>query len=158
MRGVFTVVLGILLLGALSFFGFRSYAAHEKARFDASGKAYVDMMAPKIMSTPDDFSQELLKQASPALLQQLTTSVNSAHAQGHVDQEAQRIKKLGDLKSYSGGSGESSVSFTFHGKEVTASYTGTAYFTNGPMLVFVDLEWVKNQWQIRSLQLSPVRE
>jgi hypothetical protein len=155
MRDVLSIALGILVLGALAFFGFRAYAAHEKERFEASGKTYVEMIAPKIISSPD-FSQELLKQASPALLQQLTNSANSAHAQGHVAQESKRIQNLGALKSYNGSSGEANVSFTFHGEDVTASYAGTADFVNGSMLVLVDLVWVKGQWQIRSFQLTPM--
>ena len=137
----FLQVLGGLFLGVLVVVGaLVGYAAHKGSKLDASSKSYVDQTLPVIAAKWS--KDELLKRASPELLQQINANPDQ------TDLLFGKFSQLGELKSYDGSKGDSFVLVNpMKGKIITANYLARATFEHGDAQISIRLIQHDDQWQ-----------
>ena len=134
----------ILVLIVVSFVG---YATYMRRTLDASSKAYIDNLVPRIISTWSQ--EEIIREASPQLLQILHEKPEL------LDQQFREISKLGKLLNYGGANGSSNMSYTTNqGQLVTANYTASAKFENGDAQIGVRLVQISAQWQLLLFEVN----
>jgi hypothetical protein len=135
------IFLCIILIGAIVF----SVAVYNGAKLDKSSKAYVDAVAPSIISSWN--SQELIKRASPAFLK--------VTPQDKLDTMFKMFSaKLGALKEYKGSKGSSSISLSPYGKIVTASYIVRATFEKADAEIKISIIQYNEEWQVLEFSVN----
>jgi hypothetical protein len=147
------MVLGVIALLLIIFAaGGFSYIAIMGSRLDASSKAYMDANIPTIISTWS--KDELEKRASEEFREGLTDRLTDQQWNLFLS----KVKPLGTFETYEGSKGQAYISLTFQkGKVVTAHYTASASFKNGPAEITVKLIQRNGQWQILSFTIdSPI--
>lgn len=140
--GLGIVFLCLLILGIIGIL----ISANSGSKLDKSSKAYVDEVAPIILTSWN--TQELLNRASPELLKfvpidKLNTLFNMLS------------EKLGRLKEYKGSEGEAKINIIFPGgRTVRAEYIVRAVFEKGDAEVMVTLIQHNNKWRIQGFHVS----
>jgi hypothetical protein len=119
--------------------------AIEGPRLDASSKAYVDANVPAIISTWS--WSELRKLASSEFRETLNDD--------QMNLFLPKLKQLGSFQKYDGSTGQSYISLTIkNGKVITAHYTASAIFQNGPAEIHIGLILKNGQWEINSFDVK----
>jgi len=114
-------------------------------KLDKESKAFVDAAIPAIVSGWD--VTELQKRASP----ELDESVDY----DDVEEYFGSLKQLGKFQEYRGSEGDSNVTISLSGYEITADYTASADFEAGSVEMQISLIRHSGQWQILDFKVSP---
>lgn len=145
MKKVFIVLGGIFLVVLIIGGGGITYMAITGNALDRQSKAYADTAIPAIV---DGWNEGALEtRESP----EFRTDVNRPD----LDRGFSMLRKLGNLKRYDGAKGEARIWITpEHGKQITASYIGSAEFDGGPAQIILRLIKHGNQWQILAFRVN----
>jgi hypothetical protein len=114
-------------------------------KLDKESKAFVDAAIPAIVSNWD--VTELQKRASP----ELDASVDYDDVEDYFDS----LRELGEFQEYNGSTGDSNITISVGGYEITADYTASADFEAGSVEIQISLIKRGNQWQILDFKVSP---
>ncbi|HXY61897.1 MAG TPA: hypothetical protein VEJ22_03080 [Nitrospirota bacterium] len=114
-------------------------------KLDKESKAFVDAAVPAIVSEWD--VTELQRRASP----ELDESVDY----DDVEEYFASLKQLGKFQEYKGSSGDSNITISLSGYEITADYTASADFEAGSVELQISLIRHGSQWQILDFKVSP---
>jgi hypothetical protein len=114
-------------------------------KLDNESKAFVDAAIPAIVSEWD--VSELQKRASP----ELDASVDYDDVEDYFDS----LKELGKFQEYNGSTGDSNITISIAGYEITADYTASADFETGSVEIQISLIKHDGQWQILDFKVSP---
>ena len=114
-------------------------------KLDRESKAYVDAAIPAIVSEWD--VSELQKRASP----ELDESVDY----DDVEEYFGSLQQLGKFQEYKGSVGDSNITISLSGYEITADYTANADFEAGSVEMQITLIRHNGQWQILDFKVSP---
>ncbi|UCG33009.1 MAG: hypothetical protein JSU68_15270 [Phycisphaerales bacterium] len=138
--GVLVICLLVIIGGVAAFFMIQAQ------RLRQSGRQYVDVSIPAIMSTWDP--DELDHRASPELrLAMPRDEVTAMFAALH--------ERLGPMETYEGCDGEVTLSYTLdEGKAARGTYEAAAKCAKGTLKIQVDLIYVNNNWLIRNLTFT----
>lgn len=139
-------VLGIIFLALVAAVGsLIGYAAYNGNRLDASSKAYVDSAVPAIVTNWSE--SELTARAAPQLMQGSTPA--------QLTKMFAWFRTLGPMKKYCGSKGDSNVSVTPQGKNVSANYVACAQFEKGEATIQVTLLQNKAEaWEIAGFRVN----
>jgi hypothetical protein len=129
------IFLCIIVIGIIGF----SIAAYHGTKLDKSSKAYVDKIAPLIISSWN--SKELVNRASPELLKAVPQDKWNAMFKMFS-------KKLEALKEYKGSKGDSFMNFSPVGKVITAIYIAQATFEKGNAEIKISIIQHNEKWQL----------
>jgi hypothetical protein len=114
-------------------------------KLDKESKAFVDAAIPVIVSDWD--VAELQKRASP----ELDESVDY----DDVEEYFVSLQQLGKFQEYKGSAGDSDITISLNGYEITADYTASADFEAGSVEIQISLIRHNGQWQILDFKVSP---
>jgi hypothetical protein len=114
-------------------------------KLDKESKAFVDAAIPAIVSDWD--VMELQKRASP----ELDESVDY----DDVEEYFGSLQQLGKFQEYKGSVGDSNITISLSGYEITADYTANADFEAGSVEMQISLIRHNGQWQILDFKVSP---
>ena len=114
-------------------------------KLDNESKAFVDAAIPAIVSEWD--VSELQKRASP----ELDASVDYDDVEDYFDS----LKELGKFQEYNGSTGDSNITISIAGYEITADYAASADFETGSVEIQISLIKHDGQWQILDFKVSP---
>lgn len=114
-------------------------------KLDKESKAFVDAAIPAIVSEWD--VDELQKRASP----ELDASVDYDDVEDYFDS----LQQLGKFQEYRGSTGDSNITISLSGYEITADYTASADFEAGSVDMQISLIKHGDQWQILDFKVSP---
>jgi len=114
-------------------------------KLDKESKAFVDAAIPAIVSDWD--VAELQKRASP----ELDESVDY----DDVEEYFGSLQQLGKFQEYKGSVGDSNITISLSGYEITADYTANADFEAGSVEMQISLIRHNGQWQILDFKVSP---
>lgn len=114
-------------------------------KLDKESKAFVDAALPAIITDWD--VAELQKRASP----ELDESVDY----DDVEEYFGSLQQLGKLEEYKGSTGDSNITISLSGYEITADYTASADFETGSVDMQISLIRHNGQWQILDFKVSP---
>lgn len=114
-------------------------------KLDKESKAFVDAAIPVIVSDWD--VTELQKRASP----ELDESVDY----DDVEEYFVSLQQLGKFQEYKGSAGDSDITISLNGYEITADYTASADFEAGSVEIQISLIRHNGQWQILDFKVSP---
>jgi len=114
-------------------------------KLDRESKAFVDAAIPAIVSDWD--VSELQKRASP----ELDESVDY----DDVEEYFGSLQQLGKFQEYKGSVGDSNITISLSGYEITADYTANADFEAGSVEMQITLIRHNGQWQILDFKVSP---
>jgi hypothetical protein len=114
-------------------------------KLDKESKAFVDAAIPAIVSDWD--VMELQKRASP----ELDESVDY----DDVEEYFGSLQQLGKFQEYKGAVGDSNITISLSGYEITADYTANADFEAGSVEMQISLIRHNGQWQILDFKVSP---
>lgn len=147
MRRFLQLVGGLFLLVVLGIGGFVAYVVYQGKALDASSKAYVQANVPAIVSPWS--KQELLKRASPQLLEQIRKHP------GKIDRMFQQLSSLGAMQRMGSVAGESNTSYNLPDSEsITAAYVLRAVFANGSVDIKVRLILQKGKWKFLNFYVT----
>ena len=135
---VFLAVIVLVVAGAAS-------VAIIGKRLDKESKIYVDAALPAIITEWD--ISELQKRASP----EYDASVDYDDLEDYFES----LRQLGKLEEYQGSTGDSNITISLSGCEITADYTATADFEKGSVELQVSLIKRNGSWQILDFQVNP---
>ncbi len=135
---VFLAVIVLAIAGAAS-------VAIMGKRLDKESKIYVDAALPAIITEWD--ISELQKRAGP----EFDASVDYDELEDYFES----LRQLGKLEEYQGSTGDSNITISLSGYEITADYTATADFEKGSVELQVSLIKHGNSWQILDFQVNP---
>lgn len=135
---VFLAVIVLVVAGAAS-------VAIIGKRLDKESKIYVDAALPAIITEWD--ISELQKRASP----EYDASVDYDDLEDYFES----LRQLGKLEEYQGSTGDSNITISLSGCEITADYTATADFEKGSVELQVSLIKRNGSWQILYFQVNP---
>jgi hypothetical protein len=140
------MVLGyvFLVLIILAAAGIASLAIIGK-RLDKESKVFVDSALPAIIEEWD--ISELQKRASP----EFDDSVDYDDLEEYLGS----LLELGKLEGYKGSTGESNITLSLGGYEITADYTASADFEKGSVEIQISLIKHNGAWQILDFRVSP---
>ncbi|HYA85739.1 MAG TPA: hypothetical protein VEI57_01575 [Nitrospirota bacterium] len=114
-------------------------------KLDKESKAFVDAAIPAIASDWD--VAELQKRASPELEESVDYD--------DVEEYFASLKQLGKFQEYKGSAGDSNITISLSGYEITADYTASADFEAGSVEMQISLIRHNGQWQILDFKVSP---
>ena len=114
-------------------------------RLDKESKASVDAALPAIIAEWD--VSELQKRASP----EYDASVDYDELEDYFES----LRELGKLEEYQGSTGDSNITISLSGYEITADYTATADFEKGSVELQISLIKHGNNWQILDFRVNP---
>ena len=114
-------------------------------KLDKESKAFVDAAVPAIVTDWD--VAELQKRASP----ELDESVDY----DDVEEYFGSLQELGKFQEYKGSTGDSNITISLTGYEITADYTASADFEAGSVDMQISLIRHNGQWQILDFKVSP---
>ncbi|MDA8423343.1 MAG: hypothetical protein M0Z89_08435 [Nitrospiraceae bacterium] len=135
---VFLAVIVLAIAGAAS-------VAIMGKRLDKESKGYVDAALPAIITEWD--ISELQKRASP----EFDASVDYDDLEDYFES----LRELGKLEEYQGSTGDSNITISPGGYEITADYTATADFEKGSVELQVSLIKHNGSWQILDFRVNP---
>ena len=135
---VFLAVIVLVVAGAAS-------VAIIGKRLDKESKIYVDAALPAIITEWD--ISELQKRASP----EYDASVDYDDLEDYFES----LRQLGKLEEYQGSTGDSNITISLSGCEITADYTATADFEKGSVELQVSLIKHNGSWQILDFRVNP---
>ena len=135
---VFLAVIVLVVAGAAS-------VAIIGKRLDKESKIYVDAALPAIITEWD--ISELQKRASP----EYDASVDYDDLEDYFES----LRQLGKLEEYQGSTGDSNITISLSGCEITADYTATADFEKGSVELQVSFIKRNGSWQILYFQVNP---
>lgn len=135
------IFLCIIVIGVIGF----SIAAYHGTKLDKSSKAYVDEVAPIIISSWN--VQELINRASPEFLNVVPRDKLDAMFKMLSD-------KLGALKSYKGSKGGSFMNLSQSGKVITASYVVKATFEKADAEIKISIIQHNEKWQLLEFRVN----
>lgn len=140
------MILGYVFLALLVVIGvtIASVAILGK-KLDKESKAFVDAALPAIVTDWD--VTELQKRASP----ELDESVDY----DDVEEYFGSLQQLGKFQEYKGSTGDSNITISLSGYEITADYTASADFETGSVDMQISLIRHNGQWQILDFKVSP---
>ncbi len=135
----FLMLLGSLLLVLVVIGGLGLvFATIKGPELDRESRAFVDSAVQTIC---DDWNEQaLIERAAPELIQ--------AVGQGVLERMFGRFRQLGDLRAYNGADGDSSITLTSKGLNVTALYFARAAFAGGDAVIRVALTRRHGEWRI----------
>jgi hypothetical protein len=140
MKSYLSIIGGLFLVTVFVVAYFIGDNPFESQDLQASSKAYVEANVPAIISTWS--KDELLKRSSPQLLKSFNDNPNQ------LNQQFQRLSKLGAMRSFGDVNGYATVSTTNQDRMVTtADYVATAEFDNGEGHISVRLIQSYGRWQ-----------
>ena len=139
------MLLGYIFLAliVLAIAGAASLAIVGK-KMDRESKAYVDAAIPAIIADWD--VAELQKRAS--------TEFSDSVDYDDVADYFESLQQLGKLEEYRGSTGDSHITLSLTGYEITADYTVNADFEKGSVEIQVSLIKL-GSWQILDFQVNP---
>lgn len=114
-------------------------------KLDKESKAFVDAAVPAIVADWD--VEELQKRASP----ELDASVDYDDVEDYFGS----LQELGKFQEYNGSTGDSNITISLSGYEITADYTASADFEAGSVEMQISLIKHGSQWQILDFKVSP---
>ncbi len=114
-------------------------------KLDRESKAFVDAALPAIVADWD--ITELQKRASP----EFSESVDYDDVEDYFGS----LQQLGKFQEYKGSSGDSNITLSLGGYEITADYTASADFEAGSVDMQISLIRHDGQWQILDFKVSP---
>ena len=114
-------------------------------KLDKESKAFVDAAIPAIISDWD--IAELQKRASPEL--------DETADYDDVEEYFGSLQQLGKFQEYKGSVGDSNITISLGGYEITADYTASADFEAGSVELQISLIRHNGQWQILDFKVSP---
>jgi hypothetical protein len=114
-------------------------------KLDKESKAFVDAAIPAIVADWD--VAELQKRASP----EFDDSVDY----DELDEYFDSLRQLGKFQEYKGSTGDSNITISLSGYEITADYTANAEFETGSAEFQISLIKHGSQWQILDMKISP---
>jgi hypothetical protein len=131
----------ILIIGGLGYYQFtHKYAKPVANKLEESAVAYLDEVLPRIIAHWS--KEELMKQASPRLLEHLKL-------QPKFFIELGKLNKLGKLRSYRGAEGYVRTIETINsGRTTLGYYKAFADYEKASVSLTVKLIWVDNSWRI----------
>ncbi len=135
---VFLAVIVLVVAGAAS-------VAIMGKRLDKESKIYVDAALPAIITEWD--ISELQERAGP----EFDASVDYDELEDYFES----LRQLGKLEEYQGSTGDSNITISLSGYEITADYTATEDFEKGSVELQVSLIKHGNSWQILDFQVYP---
>lgn len=135
---VFLAVIVLLIAGAAS-------VAVIGKRLDKDSKAYVDAALPAIITEWD--VSELQKRASP----EYDDSVDYDDVEDYFTS----LQQLGKLEEYKGSTGDSNITISLSGYEITADYIANADFEKGSAEIQISLIKRDGSWQILDFKVNP---
>lgn len=140
------IVLGAVFLIVLVLVGGGvAYLAVNGSALDRESKAFADAVISSIIGGWDE--RELESRVSPEFRAATTSS--------DLDKLFAMFRRLGNLKSYNGSKGDANISVTTQsGKQITATYVGSADFENGPAQIAIRLIKHGDQWQILAFRVD----
>ena len=140
------MVLGYVFLAVIVLIaaGVASVAAVGK-RLDKESKAFVDAAVPAIVGDWD--VTELQKRASP----EFDESVDY----DDLVEDFDTLQQLGKLAEYKGSTGESNITVSLSGYEITADYVAYADFEAGSTEIRISLIKHRGRWQILDFTVNP---
>ncbi|MGE5172798.1 MAG: hypothetical protein ACM3MD_03105 [Betaproteobacteria bacterium] len=114
-------------------------------RLDKESKAFVDAAVPAIVAEWD--IAELQKRASPEF--------NASVDYDDLADDFETLQQMGKLVEYKGSIGDSNITVSLSGYEITADYTANADFETGSTEMQISLIRHSGQWQILDFTVSP---
>ncbi len=114
-------------------------------KLDKESKAFVDAAVPAIVADWD--VEELQKRASP----ELDASVDYDDVEDYFGS----LQELGKFQGYNGSTGDSNITISLSGYDITADYTASADFEAGSVEMQISLIKHGSQWQILDFKVSP---
>ena len=114
-------------------------------KLDKESKAFVDAAIPAIISDWD--ITELQKRASPEL--------DETADYDDVEEYFGSLQQLGKFQEYKGSIGDSNITISLSGYEITADYTASADFEAGSVELQISLIRHNGLWQILDFKVSP---
>ncbi len=135
---VFLVVIVLLVAGIAT-------VAVIGKKLDKESKAFVDAAVPAIAADWD--VAELQKRASPEF--------NASVDYDDLADDFETLHQLGKLVEYKGSTGDSNITVSLSGYEITADYTANADFEAGSTEMQISLIRHSGQWQILDFTVSP---
>jgi hypothetical protein len=114
-------------------------------KLDRESKAFVDAAIPAIVTDWD--VTELQKRASPEF--------NEAVDYDELDEYFASLQQLGTFQEYKGATGDSNITVSLNGYEITADYTASVEFESGAVELQISLIRHGSQWQILDLKINP---
>ncbi len=137
-------IFSIILIAALSFFGYSAYVGNQ---YDASSKSYIEKTLPTILQA--DAASELVKYASPQLVEVLDTK------KGDIDFIFKKLTELGKFDKLTDLKGDALISITTQsGRIITARYESKAIFEKGQISIVINLINNAGQWQISRFHVN----
>jgi len=145
----FLTALGILFLLILIVGGtVVGYIVHQGSGLDTESKNFVDSTVPKIISHWD--MAEFDRADDKAVMEK---------AGFNADQESKLFawcqKTLGPMTEYKGAEGQALINFSGGKQYLSAQYSVSAAFQNGPAAVNVTLSKDSGEWKIVGFFVSP---
>ena len=135
---VFLAVIAVIIAGAAGL-------AIAGKKLDKESKAFVDAAIPAIAAEWD--VAELQKRASP----EFDASVDY----DELEQDFDMLQKLGKLEQYKGATGDSNITLSLNGFEITADYLANADFETGSAEIQITLIKHGSQWQVLDFKVRP---
>jgi hypothetical protein len=114
-------------------------------KLDKESKVFVDAAVPAIIADWD--VTELQKRASPEL--------DSSVDYDEVEDYFYSLQEMGKFQQYNGSTGDSNITISLGGYEITADYTASADFEAGSVEMQISLIKHGSQWQILDFKVSP---
>ena len=147
---IFLMILGaIFILILLAIGGLLAYSVINGTTLDHESKAWIDSVVPQIISPWD--SEKLMGYGSSEFLKTVSKK--------DIDSTFTQLKKgLGPFVKYNGSIGEAGISINNFRQHITARYTVTANFQNGPVEVFVQGIKEDGQWKIYNIHVTLKRK
>lgn len=140
------MILGYVFLALLVVIGLTiASVAILGKKLDKESKAFVDAALPAIVTDWD--VTELQKRASPEL--------NESVDYDDVEEYFASLQQLGKFQEYKGSTGDSNITISLSGYEITADYTASADFETGSVDMQISLIRHNGQWQILDFKVSP---
>lgn len=114
-------------------------------KLDKESRIFVDAAVPAIVSNWD--VRELQQRASP----EFEASVDY----DEVEEYFGSLQDLGTFQEYKGSEGDSNITLSLAGYEITADYTANAEFEAGSAEIQVSLIKRDGRWQILDFKVNP---
>jgi hypothetical protein len=114
-------------------------------KLDRESHAYVDTAVPAIAADWD--VAELQKRASPEF--------DDAVDYDRLEEDFYSLQELGKLVEYKGSTGDSNITVSLNGYQITADYTAIADYEEGSVEIRIALVKRSGQWRILDFTVSP---